>query len=188
MCVILLNIGSGVTGVLNIMIFLYLCSLNRVTSVNYLQVQELSNIMLNPSSEYFVSFHIVLSVLKHLYDSSVAISLLRFLICSLNSIIFSFKSLKIFVVASLMFLPVIPALESSLDLFLLSSFFLIIGHTGVPIPSPQHFTCVTLGRLTSIRVFPLISTRNNSSYIVRLSKGSNVVMYVESLAHSRYLI
>lgn len=182
----LLNIGSRVTGILIITIFFCICSLNRVTSVNCLQVHELSNMMLNPSSEYFFISY-CFSVLKRLYGSFVAISLLRFLICLLNQIIFSFKSLKIFIAASLAFLPVIPTLGSSLDLFLLSSFFSIIGHTGIQIPSPQLFTCVTLGRLTSVRVFPLVSTRNNSSYIVGLSKGSNAVIYVKSEAHSRYL-
>lgn len=39
-CVLLLIIGSGVTGVRIIQLFLYLYSLNRITSVNCLQVHD----------------------------------------------------------------------------------------------------------------------------------------------------
>lgn len=49
-------------------------------------------------------FHFMLyfSVLKHSYGFFLSISLLGFVICLLNQVILSFKSLKIFIIPSFM--------------------------------------------------------------------------------------
>lgn len=75
-----------------------------------------------------------------------------------------------------------------MGLFEPTSFFLNYGTPRSLTTISSLFTSVTLGRLTSLGVFPILYNRNSNSYFVGSSYGSIKIMCLKCLVHSRCLM
>lgn len=89
----------------------------------------LLSVLSSPSTDFqILSFSVTEFPFSSLCSFNIPRTPVRLPFWLFSKIIFSFKSLSIFIIADLKSLPVIPTSEFSQCLFLLMAFFLIMGH------------------------------------------------------------